>query len=277
MQREDQIRDLLAVPILARIPRVRTNRRARPLTPEELPIPAMEGYRTLRTILAVRAEGASRAYLVTGTAPSEGKTTTAMGVAVALAQGGARVILIEADLRRPTLSNALGLSPEYGTEEVLIGKASLDEALVPIRIDGTPLRVLASRESGIELADRLSFAVARRLIDDARSVSDFVVIDSPPMTTVIDALPLAQFADEILVVARMGVSRLNRLVDLDEMFRAHATYPTGLVLVGGDVPRDGYSYYYPGADDSASDQLASMNGEHARRRRRLRALPQTDR
>jgi len=243
LKREEQLQDLIRVPILARIPRVRTKPKPRPLRPDELPFPALEGYRTLRTILAVRAEGEARAYLVTGSAPSEGKTTTSMGLALALAQGGARVILIEADLRRPTLSNALGLEPRFGTDQVLIGEVSLAEALLPVKIDGTPLRVLASHRSGVELADRLSFAVARRLIEDAKQLADFVVIDSPPITTVIDALPLVQFADEILVVVRLDHSRLRKLVELDELFRAHGKYASGIVLVGVEAPHDGYGYY----------------------------------
>jgi capsular exopolysaccharide synthesis family protein len=267
LQREEQIRDLLAVPILARIPRVRNKGKARPLTPEELPFPALEGYRTLRTILSVRAEGQPRAYLVTGTAPSEGKTTTAMGLSLALAQGGARVILIEADLRRPTVGAALGLRPVYGTEQVLIGEVPLEQALLQVRIDGTPLRVLASARSGVELADRLSFAVARRLIQEAKSKADFVVIDSPPVTTVIDALPLAQFADEIIVVTRIGVSRLNKLVELDELFQAHGTYATGIVLVGADQRRDGYEYYYTDTPP-VTGASSRMNGESGSPRRR---------
>jgi capsular exopolysaccharide synthesis family protein len=270
IQREEQIRNLLHVPILARIPLVRTKGKAQPLTPEELPVPALEGYRTVRTILAVRAEGAPKAYLVTGTAPSEGKTTTAMGVAIALAQGGGRVVLIEADLRRPTIGAALGLKPEYGTEDVLIGEVTLAEALLPVRIDGTPMRVLASRRSGVELADRLSFAIARRLIHDAKAHADFVVIDSPPIMTVIDALPLAQLSDEILVVVRMGESRLNKLVELDELFRAHGTYASGLVLVGGAASRDGYNYYYAESSEGRRGRAepVDLNGDPTPRRSR---------
>jgi capsular exopolysaccharide synthesis family protein len=268
VKREEQLRRLISAPVLAKIPRVRTKPKARPLTPEELPLAALEGYRTLRTILAVRAEGEPQAYLVTGSGPSEGKTTTAMGLALALAQGGARVVLIEADLRRPTISVALGLTPEYGTDQVLIGEVPLEDALIPVRIDGTPIRILASNRSGVELADRLSFAVARRLIEDAKRHADFVVIDSPPMTTVIDALPLVQFADEILVVVRLGQTRLNKLIELDELFRAHGTYATGLVLVGGDTS-ESYGYYY--SDDqpaaaAASPRRPANGGEPTRRR-----------
>jgi capsular exopolysaccharide synthesis family protein len=266
VKREEQLRDLIRSPVLARIPTVRTKTRPRPLTPEELPVPALEGYRTLRTILAVRAEGRPQAYLVTGSSPSEGKTTSAMGLALALAQGGARVILIEADLRRPTFSTALGLTPTYGTDQVLVGEVPLDDALIEVRIDGTPLQVLASHRSGVELADRLSSSVARRLIDSAKERADFVVIDSPPMTTVIDALPLAQFADEIIVVVRLGHTRLNKLRELDDLFRAHGTYPAGLVVVGANRP-DGYGHYYTEQGDQPIGRQRQLNGGERERER----------
>jgi hypothetical protein len=86
------------------------------------------------------------------------------------------------------------------------------------------------------------------------------------MAAVIDALPLAQFADELLVVARVGLSSLKRLVDLDELFYAHGTYATGLVLVGGEIPRDGYGYYTD-PDAQSSGRHSSLNGESARPRR----------
>jgi Mrp family chromosome partitioning ATPase len=87
------------------------------------------------------------------------------------------------------------------------------------------------------------------------------------VTTVIDALPLAQFADEIIVVTRIGVSRLNKLVELDELFQAHGTYATGIVLVGADQRRDGYEYYYTDTPP-VTGASSRMNGESGSPRRR---------
>ncbi len=190
MRREEQVRELLkGVPVLARIPQVGRRKSPGPLIPNDLSLPALEAYRTLRTSLATRASGKPQAYLLTGCAPSEGKTTSAISLAVALAQGGGRVILIEADLRRPRIAASLGLTPEIGTEQVLSGESTLRDALMPIWFDSTPLHVLPARGAGAGLADRLSFAVAQHLITAAKEQADFVVIDSPPLTAVIDALP----------------------------------------------------------------------------------------
>jgi tyrosine-protein kinase len=258
LRREEELRELFRIPVLAQIPRERRRRKPRrPMLPTELSFGALEGYRTLRTMLASRARGRSRAYLMTGSSPAEGKTTSAIGLAAALAQGGARVILLEADLRRPTIAHTLNLYVEYGTEDVIAGRVKLANALTVAEFDGWALRVLAVRRPGAGHADRLTPSVARRLISDALSQADFVVIDSPPLTDVSDALPLAHLADEVLIVARMGVSKLSKLARLHDMLVSHGTTPSGLVLVGESGPRAGY-YYSTAVDTGENGEVASM-------------------
>ncbi len=245
LQRESQLRELFDVPVLARIPRERSGRKPRPLLPGELSFAAVEAYRTLRTMVSARAGGRNRTFLVTGSAPAEGKTTSAINLAGALAQGGASVLLIEADLRRPSIGTTLGLDPEFGTEDVLVGQAELEDALVTVAVGQAPLRVLAVREPGSELADLLSFAATERLLEKASGISNYVVIDSPPLTAVGDALPLAYLADEVIVIARLGSSRLSKLWQLHDLLLEQATYPTGLVLVGTPLSRH-ENYYATG-------------------------------
>ncbi len=127
------------------------------------------------------------------------------------------MILIEADVRRPTIAATLGLNVRYGTEDVLIGEVDLEEALQVHRFDGVPVRVLAVRQAGTQLADRLSYAIAQRLVKRAKQLADYIVIDSPPLTAVMDALPLAQIADEVLIVARLGNPRLSGIAELAQL------------------------------------------------------------
>jgi tyrosine-protein kinase len=243
LRREEQLRDLFGLPILARIPRERRRKRGRPLRPEEISFGAAEGYRTLRTMLASRAAGEPRAFLVTGSSPSEGKTTSAINLAAALGQGGSKVILLEADLRRPKVAATLGLTPAHGIEDVLSDEIELEDALTATTLDEIPAQVLPVNRGGVEEANRLSFQVARRLINEALELADFVVIDSPPLTAVIDALPLAQLVDEVLIVARLGVSRLGKLSELHDLLLEEGSYPTGIVLIGESGAR---RYYYYG-------------------------------
>ena len=93
------------------------------------------------------------------------------------------------------------------------------------------------------LSDRLSLPTARQLVHEAEALADYVVIDSPPLTEIIDALPLAQEASEVLVVVRLGRSRTGKLVQLGEMLTQHGIEPAGIALVGVERPaRDGYYY-----------------------------------
>lgn len=261
VQREQQVRELFGdVPVLARVPRVGKGRDPRPLVPAQLSVTAIEQYRTLRAKLATRALG-SQTYLLTGSGRWEGKSTSAIGLAAALAHAGDSVILIEADLRRPSIAAALELGTYHGTEQVLVGETPLSEALTPVQLDGALLRVLAAHSHSAGVADRLSLSAARRLVQGAKELADFVVIDAPPLTEVIDALPLAQIADEVVIIVRVGQTRLGKLSELSELLRQQGTSPSGLALIGVREA-GGYSYYLEppvGADDyppaAAADEL----------------------
>ncbi|MGI8557169.1 MAG: Wzz/FepE/Etk N-terminal domain-containing protein [Solirubrobacteraceae bacterium] len=270
VQREEQVRELArGVPIVARIPRVGTRPKRRPLMPNELPPPAMEQYRMLRAALSMRSTGTSQAYLVAGSSPSEGKTTSALSLATVLARGGSEVILIEADLRRPTIANTVGIQGFAGTEQVLAGEVELSQALSDVTFGGAEFRLLAAHPNGSS-AELLSYSSAQRLVDQAKQQAEFVVIDSPPLTAVIDALPLAMIADDLIVVVRIGHSRVNKVSDLFELLARHHRPPSGVVLVGtSETEADNYAYYTPERQESEpASELAAELSPPARARSR---------
>lgn len=252
VQREEQVRELARrVPIVARIPRMGKHPKRRPLMPTELSPAAMEQYRMLRATLSMRSLSDSQAYLVAGSSPSEGKTTSALSLATALARGGDGVILIEADLRRPTIATTLGIESFAGTEQVLRGEIEMGDALENVRFGGTELQVLAAHPSGSS-AELLSYDSAQRLMNAAKQLAEFVVIDSPPLTAVIDALPFALIADHLVVVVRVGHTRVNKLSDLFELLARHDRPPSGVVLVGSDQNEAAnYSYHINEQQESA--------------------------
>jgi receptor protein-tyrosine kinase len=249
VRREDQLRRAFRLPILARIP-LEKGRRKLPLGPGQLSRPVVEAYRTLRgTLNAARHDRAhdARAVLVTGSSPSEGKTTTAINLAASLALSGDHVILIEGDLRRPAVGNALKLKPKQGIVDVLLERAKIEDALVTSDAYGPKLGFLLADQSGGWTTELFSLPAAQRMIEDAKRLADYVIIDSPPLNDVVDALPLTRSVDDVLVVVRLGRSRIDRITRLAELLATNGVKPAGFAVVGTDRPgRFEYSYYGAG-------------------------------
>lgn len=265
LRREEQLRRLYGLPILARIPKDSRAHGAGALAPEMLSPSTIEAYRTLRATLAAsrgRDVGAT-SILVTSPSPSEGKTTSAINLASSLALAGNKVILIEADLRRPAIAKALGIEPRHGTGSVLLETVDLQDALETTRAYGNYLQVLCADYSGAAsgwMADRLFLPSAQNLVIEAKKLADYVVIDSPPLSEVIDALPLAQRADEVLVVVRLGKSHLTKLAHLAELLSRHGIRPVGFAVVGAEAQSEGY---YAAAPPSRGERGGSSDGRGA--------------
>jgi receptor protein-tyrosine kinase len=250
LRREEQLRRLYGLPVLARIPKDARAHGAGALAPESLSPSTIEAYRTLRaTLSASRGQGArSTSILVTSPSPSEGKTTTAINLASSLALAGNKVILIEADLRRPAVGKALGVEPRHGTGSVLLETVELQDALESTRAYGRYLQLLVADYSGAAsgwMADRLFLPSTHRIVSEAKKLADYVIIDSPPLSEVIDALPLAQQADEVLLVVRLGKTQLTKLAHLAELLSRHAIRPVGFAVVGAQPATEGYYYAAP--------------------------------
>jgi capsular exopolysaccharide synthesis family protein len=178
-----------------------------------------EAYRTLRTNLLAACKSAKvRTILVTGCRQGEGKTTTAVNLAVALAQVGRSVVLISADLRYPRVHALLGIGNEQGLGQVLLGTLSLNDALIDTPVPN--LKALPSGPaSGVdEPAELLQSDRMFEVIRGCRQ-ADFVIIDGPPIEPVADSLVLADLVDGVLMVADAqtgtgaGVSRARHQLE----------------------------------------------------------------
>jgi receptor protein-tyrosine kinase len=285
LRREEQLRELYGLPILARVPReskgddpgprrVRHGARRHPLPPSLLSPRALEAFRTLRTMLSATAvndqvqRGRGRAVMITGPSPAEGKTTTAINLATSYALADKRVILIEADFRRPALAPALKVTPRVGIDRVLLGEVNIEDALVPVAPFGDGLRLLPAGRSDANLSELLSMPTAQNLLDDARPLADYVVIDSPPLTEVIDALPIAHYVDDLLIVTRLGMSSLLQLSRLADLLEENQIMPRGFVVVGAPQPKEG-GYYFEGSERGPrlGAESAPPEGKGGRKRR----------
>jgi capsular exopolysaccharide synthesis family protein len=267
LRREEQLRRLYGLPILARIPQDAKAHGAGALAPESLSPSTIEAYRTLRATLAASRgqETGATSILVTSPSPSEGKTTSAINLASSLALAGNKVILIEADLRRPAVGKALGIEPRHGTGSVLLETVELEDALETTRAYGQYLQLLVADYSGAAsgwMADRLFLPSTHRIVAEAKKLADYVIIDSPPLSEVIDALPLAQRADEVLVVVRLNKTQLTKLAHLAELLSRHSIRPVGFAVVGAKPTTEGY--YYAAAPQRGSDRDRGSSRDRTR-------------
>ena len=258
LRREEQLRRRYRLPILARIPKEDSKRRRRlPLGPNVVSPITTEAYRTLRATLATAGKGkqGGRVILVTGSAPSEGKTTTAINLASAFALSGKRVILIESDLRQPAIGSAMGIEPNgAGVLGLLTGRTTLSEALVETQTYGFSLKLLLATYDEGWVPELFSIPAAEEMVEEARRMADYVIIDSAPLNEVADALPLARMADDVLLVTRIGKSRLDKISQLGELLVENGIRPTGFVIVAAPRPAGGKSSYY--TRETRSDGVA---------------------
>ncbi len=256
IRREETLQRIFRLPILARIPRERHGAtQHNPLRPDQQTQATLESYRMLRVALGLRgpsiidtATHNARSVMVTGSASSEGKSTVALNLAWAVATAGHRVILIEADVRRPSLGATLGITASSGVVGVLMHEIDLESALISVDMgdgaDGS-VGLLPVEQTGLYLADGL-LASGGDLIEQAKALADFVIVDAPPVTEVSDALPLSQYVDDVLIVTRLRRSRVDQLVHLGEILARQGVRPAGVVIVGDDLmQRSGYYYAEP--------------------------------
>lgn len=258
LRREDQLKSIFRLPVLARIPRDgekrsiwRLPRTSPPRTPDSLAFATLESFRTLRAmVLASRNPGqpTPRTLLVTSAAPSEGKTTTTLNLAASLASSGSSVVVIEGDLRRPAIGSTLKLLSAYGVASVITGDVPLAQALVSTkRFPGVRFLLAEGMRSQGVSGDALFLPTASQMIKDARALADYVIVDSPPLLAVIDALELARDADAVLLVAQLGRTDLRRLAALGALLAEAHIQPAGIALIGAVLPggADVYGYTAP--------------------------------
>lgn len=246
---------LCSVPSLATIPRMNSTTKPMRLWPhvvesehqwdviaQEQPFSkAAESYRTLRSSLLLGAGGDTRVLVITSALPGEGKTVTAVNCATVLAQQGTKVLLVDADLRRSSLHRNFGIRKNPGLGDVLSGGCTAEDAVVMVK--SIPhLSVVTSGATLPYPAEALASESMTSALQRWRTEYDHIVIDTPPVAMVTDAVVLAAQADAVLLVAlASGTTRqaLRRTRDL--LLRANANI-AGLVVNGVDQTYE--SNYY---------------------------------
>jgi capsular exopolysaccharide synthesis family protein len=204
-----------------------------------------EAYHILRTsVLLSTAPRPPRSLLVTSAQPGEGKTCTALNLAMGLAQRGVPVVLVDADLRRPGVARALGISANgVGLSTILSGGHTLDEALCPVE-EAPNLWVLPAGPEAPNPADLLCSPTMRDLLEKLRQRFEHVVIDSAPLLLVTDATLLSGMVDGTILVVESGVMARRGLVRAHKVLDAAGGRVLGGVLNKWDARSEGYYAYY---------------------------------
>jgi non-specific protein-tyrosine kinase len=202
--------------------------------------PAAEAYRALRTNIQFSSlDKQLRTLLMTSTAPDEGKSTTIANLAITMAQSEQRVILVDCDLRRPTLHTLFALPNEEGLTSMMLQEGGR----VPVQKTEVPgLLVLTSGPLPPRPADILGSKRMEAVIAQLRDNADIVLFDTPPVTAVTDAVVLATRVDGVLLVFRAGATKRDRAREARRLLDKVNANIVGVVLT--DVKaEDGYSYY----------------------------------
>jgi capsular exopolysaccharide synthesis family protein len=203
-----------------------------------------EAVRTLRnTILLSDFEGRLRSIVITSAAPSEGKTTIAAHLAIANADRGQKTLLVDGDLRRPSLHAKFGITPREGLSNVLTGERLWQEVVVPV--EGKPnLSLLPAGLGSHRAADLIGPRLAT-LLDEFAKEYDLVFLDSPPLLGFAECLQMATAADGVLIVSRAGETKRKAVAEVISVLNRLRANIVGVVLnqVGQDTSADGYSYY----------------------------------
>jgi polysaccharide biosynthesis transport protein len=203
-----------------------------------------EAYRAMRTSLLLSSLGAPpKVILVTSALPQEGKTTTSINCAIVLAQKGSRVLLVDADLRRPGIHKALGMGLRSGLSNVLTGNASLQQAIIRSGLVPT-LFVLPAGAPPPNPAELLSSTNMRELITQLREQYDHIVIDTPPALSVTDAVIVSTCADSVVLVIRSGQTAKHALRRARDVLVQVNARVSGVLMNAADLHSAEYYYYY---------------------------------
>ena len=209
-----------------------------------------EAYKTLRTnvMFAITDEVKSRVVMVTSSMPSEGKSTTSVNLAISLADAGKKTLLIDCDLRKPRVARLLNLRNKTGLSDTLFQEEN--EQLPLAQVQGRELYVMTSGSIPPNPSELLGSGRMRRLLEKLREQFDYIVLDTPPVNVVTDAVVLSPYTDGTVLVVRRGHTETKALDHaVDQLQRVDAKI-LGFAMNGVELKRPGayggkkYGYGY---------------------------------
>ncbi|MCM3741814.1 CpsD/CapB family tyrosine-protein kinase [Oceanobacillus luteolus] len=205
--------------------------------------PISEQYRTVRTNMQFSSvDNELKSFLVTSSGPAEGKSSTTANLAVVYAQQGKRVLLIDADLRKPTMHYTFRLDNLRGLSNVLVGENTLEEAVN--QTDVETLDVMTCGPIPPNPSELLASRKMENLLKEAKLSYDLVIFDTPPVLAVTDAQILANIVDGTVLVVRSGKTEVEAAEKAKESLAPAKAKLLGVVLNGREKKASNYYYYY---------------------------------
>jgi succinoglycan biosynthesis transport protein ExoP len=240
----DQSEKIFGLPTLAAVPQLKDLSQSTTLVMARDPNSVVaESFRSLRASLSLLGPEATRKItLFTSALPGEGKSFCCTNYSISLAQQNLRTLIIDADMRRPSLNKIFGIPRERaGLTEYLIGNATVEEAVQPTELDN--LFVMLGGEKAPNPAELLSGSGFAELMTEALKSFDRIVVDTAPLVPVSDTLLLLPFIQTVCMVVQGGKTPRNAVLRAIEMMKKVAQRPDGIVL--NKMPRrSGIDYYY---------------------------------
>lgn len=242
---EDELLAAYPLPVLASVPLLPRRLLKGPdaQSPFAMPAGVREAFRSLQVQLDQR-DTPRKTVMLTSASRSDGKTSSALNLALALVAAGHRVILMDFDLRKPDAAARLGLPTALpGLAAMITAGAKLEDVLVQAPGLG-PLQVLPAGAGAQEIA--LLDAMSRRaneLLEEASRLADYVIVDTPPLGEVSDALRLALEVEHLVIIARPGNTSRRSFEAMRDLLGRNGRVPDGIVVVGQGVESGGYYGY----------------------------------
>ncbi len=203
----------------------------------------VETYKFIRTniMFSIPKSDKGKVLVVTSAVPGDGKTTTSINLAITFAQTGAKVVLVDCDLRKSRVHSYLGLKRSNGISNVLCGFSDLDSAVIKnVRENLDVLTVGNIPPNPAELLDSEEFG---KVLAELQEKYDYIFLDTPPMTVVTDASIVMQDAHGVVVVARKNQTTFDMLDETIEGIRKSGTRPLGVVMLDSEQSERKYGYY----------------------------------
>ncbi|MBQ1596472.1 MAG: CpsD/CapB family tyrosine-protein kinase, partial [Clostridia bacterium] len=214
----------------------------------DVPFNYVESFKSLRTNLNfIAATEKLNTFILTSAIPGEGKSNTAINLAITLAEDSKSVVVVDCDLRKPSLNRYLKLGRNFkGVTDILTGNATVEDAL--IQFEDLGIHVLTAGAVPPNPSEMLSAEPMQKLVEDLKGAFDYVILDTPPVSVVTDAAILGRYADGALLCVRSDYAPKETVQLAKERLTAVGVRILGVVLTGFDAKNDhkssAYSYTY---------------------------------